>query len=180
MEITTHQRHHTLFIPNRCNMEWTCIHSACHPQNTCPHRIWTSIHCTGHQVDSRSMRIPSETHLAQGNPGRKLCRLASPFNWKCFKILSRNRGNTKSPSEPIQKKCTPHQTQRDSTPNNTLWGKLARSIYVKVYEVKNKTSSDQTGRFHFNSQRGYKYIMVLVKADTNINLVTPPKDRTEN
>ena len=61
------------------------------------------------------------------------------------------------------------------TDETTFKVKRARNVYYKVYEAKNKTYSDQTDRFPFNSQRGYKYIMVKLEVDTNASLVIPFK-----
>ena len=51
-------------------------------------------------------------------------------------------------------------------------------MYIKVYEAKNTTYSDQTGCFPFHSKRGYKYITVMVEIDSNAVLFTPMKNRT--
>ena len=58
-----------------------------------------------------------------------------------------------------------------------LQGKIERYVYFKVYEAKQKTYSDQTSRFPFQCQRGYKYIMVMVEIDSNVTLVAPTKNR---
>ena len=52
-------------------------------------------------------------------------------------------------------------------------------MYIKVYKAKNTTYSDQTGRFPFHLQRGYKYIMGMVEIDSNAVLVAPMKNRTD-
>ena len=55
----------------------------------------------------------------------------------------------------------PNETPPHTTNGTTLREKRERNIYFKVNEAKKKTYSDKTGRFPFNSQRGYKYIMVM-------------------
>ena len=58
-------------------------------------------------------------------------------------------------------------------------GKKVRDIYTKVYEVKETLYSDQTGAFPTRSQRGNKYIMVMVEIDSNAILVEPMKSRKD-
>ena len=59
----------------------------------------------------------------------------------------------------------------------TLKGKKFRDIGIHVYNVRETIFSDQTGKFPKRSQRGYKYIMVVVKIDSNAILVEPMKIR---
>ena len=63
--------------------------------------------------------------------------------------------------------------------STTIRGKRAQDVYFKVYEAKQKTYSDQIGRFPFHSQRGYKYIMVMVEINWNATHVTALNNRTD-
>ena len=48
-----------------------------------------------------------------------------------------------------------------------------------MYDVRNTVFSDQTGQFPTRSQRGSKYLMVMVEIDSNAILVEPLKSRTD-
>ena len=58
-------------------------------------------------------------------------------------------------------------------------GKKQRDVYTKVYDARETMFSDQTGQFPKRSQRGNKYIMVLVEIDSNAILVEPMKSRKD-
>ena len=60
---------------------------------------------------------------------------------------------------------------------NTLRGQKIRDVYTKVYDVRNTVFSDQTGKFPTQSQRGNKYIIVMVDIDSNVILVEPINSR---
>ncbi len=60
-----------------------------------------------------------------------------------------------------------------------LIGKKTQDIFIKTYEVRETIFSDQTGQFPTRSQRGNKYIMVLVEIDSNAILVEPMKSRKD-
>ena len=60
-----------------------------------------------------------------------------------------------------------------------LKGKKIRDVYTRVYDVRNTVFSDQTGQFPTRSQRGNKYIMVMVKIDSNAILFEPLKSRKD-
>ena len=62
---------------------------------------------------------------------------------------------------------------------NALRGKKVQDIYVKTYDVRETIFSDQTGQFPTRSQRGNKYIMVMVEIDSNAILVEPMKSRKD-
>ena len=62
----------------------------------------------------------------------------------------------------------------------TLQGKNQRDVYTKVYDVRNTIFSDQTGQFLKKSQRGNKYLMVMVEIDSNTILVEPLKSRKDS
>ena len=61
----------------------------------------------------------------------------------------------------------------------TLKGKKFRDIGIHVYNVRETIFLDQTGKFPKHSQRGYKYIMVMVEIDSNAILVEPMKSRKD-
>ena len=61
----------------------------------------------------------------------------------------------------------------------TLKGKKARDVGIHVYNVRETIFSDQTGKYPSRSQRGYKYIMVMVEIDSNAILVEPMKSRKD-
>jgi hypothetical protein len=61
----------------------------------------------------------------------------------------------------------------------TLKGKKGRDIGIRVYNIRETIFSDQTGKFPKLSQRGYKYIMVMGKIDSNAILVEPMKIRKD-
>jgi hypothetical protein len=65
---------------------------------------------------------------------------------------------------------------RDAT---TLKGKKCRDVGIHVYNVRETIFSDQTGKFPKRSQKGYKYIMVMVEIDSNTILVEPMKRRKD-
>jgi hypothetical protein len=66
------------------------------------------------------------------------------------------------------------------TSNTTpLKGKKFRDIGIHVYNVRETIFSDQTGKFPKQSQKGYKYIMLMVKIDSNAILVEPMKSRKD-
>ena len=54
-----------------------------------------------------------------------------------------------------------------------LRDKKVRDVYTKVYDVRKTVFSDQTYHFPTQSQRGNKYIMVMVEIDSNAILVEP-------
>ena len=45
---------------------------------------------------------------------------------------------------------------------NMLRGQKMRDVYTKVYDVRNIVFSDQTVKFPTRSQRGHKYVIVMV------------------
>ena len=65
-------------------------------------------------------------------------------------------------------------------PNNgQLKGRKVKEVYTKVYDVRNTVFPDQTGQFPTRSQRGSKYLMVMVEIDSNDILVEPLKSRKD-
>ena len=67
----------------------------------------------------------------------------------------------------------------EETNVSQLAGKIVRDVYTRVYDVRNTVFSDQIGQFPTRSQRGNKYIMVMVKIDSNAILVEPLKSRKD-
>ncbi len=61
----------------------------------------------------------------------------------------------------------------------TLKGKKFLDIGIHVYNVRETIFLDPTGKFPKQSQWGYKYIMVMVKIDSNAILVEPMKRRKD-
>ena len=61
----------------------------------------------------------------------------------------------------------------------SLRGKKQRDVFTKVYDVRETIFSDQTGQFLKKSQRGNKYLMVMVEIDSNAILVEPLKSRKD-
>ena len=60
-----------------------------------------------------------------------------------------------------------------------LRGKKIQDIFTRTYDVRETIFSDQTGQFPTRSQRGNKYIMVMVEIDSNAILVEPMKSRKD-
>jgi hypothetical protein len=85
--------------------------------------------------------------------------------------LNQTRKNVRS----TKAKPTPLETCDTSQ----LHGKKVRDVYTKTYSVRKTMFSDQTGQFPTRSQRGNKYIMVLVEIDSNAILVEPMKSRKD-
>ena len=72
----------------------------------------------------------------------------------------------------------PKRTPLEVTKTATLQGHKARDVYTSVYEVR-FFFSDQTGQFPTRSQRGNKYIMVMVEIDSTAILVEPINNRKD-
>ncbi len=67
----------------------------------------------------------------------------------------------------------------ESFNSKEMHGKKVRNVYVKVYNARETTFSDQTGQFPTRSKSGNKYIMVMVDIDSNAILVEPLKCRKD-
>jgi hypothetical protein len=80
----------------------------------------------------------------------------------------KNVRSTKAKSAPLET-CDTSQ----------LHGKKVRDVYTETYMVRETMFSDQTGQFPTRSQRGNKYIMVMVEIDSNAILVEPMKSRKD-
>ena len=82
--------------------------------------------------------------------------------------LNQSRKNVRSTNP----KHTPLKVPKTAA----LQGHKARDVYTSVYEVRNTVFSDHTGQLLTRSQRGNKYIMVMVEVDSNAILVEPIKN----
>ena len=60
-----------------------------------------------------------------------------------------------------------------------LQGKKKKDIYIRTYDTHETSFSNQTSQFPKQSKRGHKYIMVLVKIDSNAIMVEPMKSRKD-
>ena len=60
-----------------------------------------------------------------------------------------------------------------------LKGKKMRDVYISVYNTRETMFTDQTGQFPTRSQRGNKYIMIMVEIDSNAILVEPMTSRND-
>jgi hypothetical protein len=85
--------------------------------------------------------------------------------------MNQTRKNVRS-TKPKAKPMEDHKSTE-------LRGKKVRDIYTKVYDVRETVFSDQTGQFPTRSQRGNKYIMVMVEIDSNAILVEPITSRKD-
>ncbi len=56
-----------------------------------------------------------------------------------------------------------------------LHGKKVRNVYTKMYKVRETMFSNQTSQLPTQSQRGNKYIMVMVEINSNAILIKPMK-----
>ena len=59
----------------------------------------------------------------------------------------------------------------------TKESKKVQDVHVQVWNLRDTTYSDQTGRFPFTSYRGFKYLMVMVEIDSSNILVEPLKSK---
>ena len=108
--------------------------------------------------------------------------MADANQTQCCQILPRDQREAKSTSEPIKKnvRSTKHKRTTLEVPKTaTLQGNKARNVYTSVYEVRNTVFSNQKGKFPTCSQRGNKYIMVMVEIDSNEILVEPINNRKD-
>ncbi len=83
-----------------------------------------------------------------------------------------------------QRRKNVRSTKAKQTPLETcdtlqLHSKKVRDIYTTMYDIRKTMFLDQTGQFPTRLQSGNKYIMVLVKIDSNTILVEPMKSRKD-
>ena len=101
-------------------------------------------------------------------------------NWtQRRQILSRDQQDANGPSETIKKNVRstkPKRTPLKVPKTATLQRHKERDIYTSVYEVSNTVLSNQTGQSLTRSQRGNKYIMVMMEIESNAILVEPIKN----
>jgi hypothetical protein len=74
----------------------------------------------------------------------------------------------------------PLSTSLDVSPAQELTNSPTHNLFVAIHhtlDLKNKSYSDQTGRFPHLSSRGHQYIMILYDYDTNLILSLPLKHR---
>ena len=71
------------------------------------------------------------------------------------------------------------RSKMETCDTSQLRGKKMRDVYITSYNVRETMFSDQTGQFPTRSQRGNKYIMVMVEIDSNAILVEPMKSRKD-
>ncbi len=82
--------------------------------------------------------------------------------------MRKNVQSTKEKSAPLET-CDTSQ----------LRGKKVQDVYTQTYMVRETMFSNQTGQFPTRSQRGKKYIMVMVEINSNAILVEPMKSRKD-
>ena len=63
----------------------------------------------------------------------------------------------------------------ESFNSKEMHSKMVCDVYVKVYDARETTFSNQTGQFPTRSKSRNKYIMVMVEIDSNAILVKPLK-----
>ena len=85
--------------------------------------------------------------------------------------LNQSRKNVRS--------TKPKRTPLEVPKTATLQGHKELDVYTIVYEVRNTVFYDQTGQFPTLSQRGNKYIMVMVETDSNAIIIEPIKNRKD-
>ena len=73
----------------------------------------------------------------------------------------------------------PKPREMETANTSTLRGRKVRDVYTRVYELRNTVFSDQTVAFPWRSRSGNKYIMAMVKIDSNAILVEPIKSRKD-
>jgi len=71
------------------------------------------------------------------------------------------------------------RSKMETCDTSQLQGKKVRDVYTTAYNVRETMFSDQTGQYPTRSQRGNKYIMVMVEIDSNAILVEPMKSRKD-
>ncbi len=70
--------------------------------------------------------------------------------------------------------------EKTNTDQNKPPPRKMHDVYVKIFNAKDAIYTDQTGRFPANSSSGHKYIMVLVKIDSNFIDTELMKSKTED
>jgi hypothetical protein len=106
-------------------------------------------------------------------------------NFVGWPILTERNVNKYYPDTNETSKGHMNQTQKnvqstkrapmESFNSKEMHGKKVRAVYVKVYDARETTFSNQTGKFSTRSKSGNEYIMVMVEIDSNTILVEPLK-----
>ena len=131
-------------------------------------------------MDARGLWIPCQVNMDKSNKSREL------VGWP---ILTERNVNKYYPDTNETSKGHLNQTWKnvqstkkapmESFNSKEMHDKKVRDVYVKVYNARETTFSNQTGQFPTRSKSGNKYIMVMVEIDSKSILVEPlkcPKD----
>jgi hypothetical protein len=94
---------------------------------------------------------------------------------KTIKTAKRHLNQTRKNVRSTKAKTAPLETCDTSH----LHSKKVGDMYTQTYMVRKTMFSNQTGQFPTRSLQGNKYIMVMVKIDTNVILVKPMKNRKD-
>ena len=73
----------------------------------------------------------------------------------------------------------PKPTPFEESNTTSMRGKKVQDVYIKTYDPRETIFSDQTGKLPTQSQRGNKYIMVMVEIDSNAILVEPMNSKKD-
>ena len=79
-----------------------------------------------------------------------------------------------------QNMCSTKPKPFEEPKTDKLKGNRYKDVYIKVYNMREKIFSHQTGRFPKTSFSGNKYIMVMIKVDSNVILVKPLKAKHDD
>ena len=129
-------------------------------------------------MDACCLRLPSQINLAQSSQSRELCRLAMLTERNVQKYYPNTTETTKRHLNQMRKNvCSTKEKPWAFETCNTsrLRSKKVRNVYTKTYNVHETMFSNQTGQFPVRSQRGNKYIMMMVEIHSNAILVEPMK-----
>ena len=106
--------------------------------------VQSTIHRTRNKMDARSMQIPSQINVAQGNSSRELHRLATPQHAECEKILPRNNGNTKRAYEPNAQECEIDKSVQNKQHHTTQRKKSSEtSVYMSTMSERQYSQTRQ-------------------------------------
>ena len=70
------------------------------------------------------------------------------------------------------------QKETDEIEEKATYKTKEQDVFVKVWDLKETTYSDQTGRFPFTSYSGNKYLMIMVEIDSSIIIAEPLTNKT--
>ena len=124
-------------------------------------------------MDADGLWISSKVNMVESNKSREFF-----VGWP---IVTKRNVNKYYPDTNKTPKGHMNQTRKDvrstkwapleSFTSTEMQGKKVQDVYVKVYDARETTFSDQTGKFPTRSKRDNKYIMVMVEVDINAILV---------